>query len=111
MAVQVFTSLLLLFSVKFSGELLSRLDMISRYSHSMLFYDCIHVVQSVTINAARLGAAEDYQGTGAVEVFMIQYNSWLPVCSTSWDDSAESQVLCRQLGFNTTSPGILLTVD
>ena len=45
---------------------------------------------------------------GAVEVFVDQYNSWLPVCyTTSWGNSAESKVICRQLGFNTThDPGI-----
>ena len=50
------------------------------------------------------------QGVGAVEVFVDQYNTWLPVCyTTSWDNSAESKVICRQLGFNTThDPGIMI---
>ena len=76
----------------------------------------------LTINATRLGAAADYdgiilppgdQGTGVVEVFVVQEDSWLPICRThSWDypDRAESQVLCRQLGFDTTYdiPGIIM---
>ena len=68
----------------------------------------------VTISDIRLGAIghDDIalpQGrVGTVEVFVDQYNSWLPVCSTtSWDNGAESKVLCRQLGFNATlNPGI-----
>ena len=71
----------------------------------------------ITISDARLSAvaidADDItlpgdQGVGAVEVFVDQYNAWLPVCyTTSWDNSAESKVICRQLGFNTThDPGI-----
>ena len=43
-----------------------------------------------------------------LEVFVDQYNAWLPVCyTTSWDNSAESKVICGQLGFNIThDPGI-----
>ena len=73
-------------------------------------------MQSVTINAARLSSADhddinlltpQGRGIGTVEVFVIQYNSWLPLCfGHSWESSAESQVLCQQLGFNTTNiPG------
>lgn len=45
-------------------------------------------------------------------MFVDQYGGWLPVCETNyWDyrDRAESQVLCRQLGFDTMYdiPGIL----
>ena len=74
-------------------------------------------MQGVTIGDARLSAlAIDTvdiilpgdQGVGAVEVFVDQYNAWFPVCyTTSWDNSAESKVICRQLGFDTThDPGI-----
>ena len=75
-------------------------------------------VQGIAINDTRLGSIyhdgislpDPQQGgaVGIVEVFMDQYDTWLPVCSTtSWDSSAESKVLCRQLGFNTTlDPGI-----
>ena len=74
-------------------------------------------VQGVSINDTRLGAA-NYADvilgspivglmTGIVEVFVVQYDRWLPVCSTTWDNSAESKVLCQQLGFNETrTPGI-----
>jgi hypothetical protein len=73
-------------------------------------------VQGITIvNDARLSAVDHgditlpgHQGLGTVEVFVDQYNTWLPVCyTTSWDNSAESRVICRQLGFNTThDPGM-----
>ena len=64
----------------------------------------------ITIGDARLSAlaidaaADDIilpgdRELGAVEVFVDQYNSWLPVCyTTSWGNSAESKVFCRQLG-------------
>ena len=74
-------------------------------------------MQGITISDARLSDLAidaDYitlpgdQGVGAVEVFVDQYNTWLPVCYTSsWENSAESKVICRQLGFNSThDPGI-----
>ena len=76
-------------------------------------------MQSVTINATRLSSTDHDDinllapqgagtGTGIVAVFVIQDNSWLPLCSGhSWESSAESQVLCWQLGFNATNiPGI-----
>ena len=75
-------------------------------------------VQGVTINDTRLGAVghDDItlpQGVGTVEVFVDQYDSWLPICSTiSWDNSVESKVLCRQLGFNATlNPGIIMNLN
>ena len=58
-------------------------------------------VQGMTIIIDRLSALAidaddiilpDDQGVGAVEVFVDQYNAWLPVCyTTSWDNSAESK--------------------
>ena len=80
-------------------------------------YTRIDAVQSITINATRLGAANQYElvvllgPTGAVEVFVVEYDSWLPVCSTSWDTNAESQVLCRQIGFNVTGNFIEWLLD
>ena len=69
-------------------------------------------MQGITISDARLSdLAIDAdgiilpgdQGVGAVEVFVDQYNAWLPVCyTTSWGNNTESKVICRQLGFNST---------
>ena len=54
-------------------------------------------VNSFTIYDVRLGSSSTSPTTsGRVEV--LTQRGWMPVCGYSWD-SAESRVLCRQLGY------------
>ena len=63
------------------------------------------VTEAITNGSLRLIGGSDNR-TGRVEIFIEPNNTWGTICDDDWDDH-DAQVVCRQLGLNTTGTALL----